>query len=100
MQIEWNLIQMINLNLISLAKLILICMWLLSMQQNQAVSIKHYGTNHGLSSSSVNHIFQDSDGMLWVATETDVHWFNGTSFKDVFIFTNVLSDWLDSWLSE
>ena len=38
-----------------------------------AVSIDYLGKEQGLSNSNLHTIFQDSDGIIWAGTETDVN---------------------------
>ncbi len=49
----------------------------------QQYSFKNYTVAHGLGSSSVNHIFQDSKGYLWFATQGGgASRFNGREFRN------------------
>ena len=50
-------------------------------QTSLAASIDYLDKNDGLSHSGVNTIFQDSDGIVWVGTETAVNWYLGDRFK-------------------
>jgi ligand-binding sensor domain-containing protein len=47
----------------------------------QQYNFKNYTVQHGLGSASVNHIFQDSKGYIWFATQNGgASRFNGTTF--------------------
>jgi signal transduction histidine kinase/ligand-binding sensor domain-containing protein/DNA-binding response OmpR family regulator len=48
-----------------------------------AVSIDYLGKEQGLSNSNLHTIFQDSDGIIWVGTETDVNWYLGGQFNEL-----------------
>lgn len=49
----------------------------------QQYSFKNYTVAHGLGSSSINHIFQDSKGYIWFATQGGgASRFNGREFKN------------------
>jgi len=43
--------------------------------------IKHYGIRDGLSQGVVNSIVEDSDGIIWIATEDGLNRFDGYNFK-------------------
>ena len=49
---------------------------------SQKYSYTHFGTENGLASFDVNHVFQDSKGYIWFATNNGVSKFNGNSFKN------------------
>ncbi|WP_026897597.1 hybrid sensor histidine kinase/response regulator transcription factor [Daejeonella oryzae] len=42
--------------------------------------LQHLDNRNGLSNSAINHIFQDSDNIVWVATWDGLNMFDGTSF--------------------
>ncbi|MFT3907918.1 MAG: histidine kinase [Ferruginibacter sp.] len=48
----------------------------------QEYSYKHYDRKDGLIGNHIYHAVQDKDGFLWLATETGVSRFDGTSFKN------------------
>ncbi|MEA3316357.1 MAG: two-component regulator propeller domain-containing protein, partial [Bacteroidota bacterium] len=48
----------------------------------QETIFKHYGIKEGLPSSETYHIFQDSKGYIWAATNKGVSRFNGYKFKN------------------
>lgn len=63
--------------------------WLLAFTvRGQAVSyqVSILDSRKGLSNSSVNQLFQDSDNLLWVATWDGLNLYNGTGFN-VFNYT-------------
>lgn len=41
-----------------------------------------YSTENGLSSSLINHLFQDSRGFIWIATEYGLNRFDGSGFTN------------------
>src|SRR5688572_7129741 len=43
-------------------------------------SLQHYDNSHGLSNSSINYLFNDSDNLLWIATWDGLNMYDGTSF--------------------
>ena len=49
--------------------------------QTYNVSIKHFGVEDGLSNRFVNHIFQDSKGFIWIATNHGMNRYDGYQFK-------------------
>jgi signal transduction histidine kinase/DNA-binding response OmpR family regulator/ligand-binding sensor domain-containing protein len=42
--------------------------------------LQQYDNRNGLSNSSINHIFRDSDNVLWIATWDGLNMYDGTSF--------------------
>lgn len=42
--------------------------------------IQHYDNRNGLSNSSINKLFRDSDDMLWIATWDGLNMYDGTNF--------------------
>ena len=57
----------------------------------QTLNFKNYSVNHGLASSTVYAILQDSKGFIWFATEGGVNRFDGKTFE-LFTIDNGLSD--------
>jgi signal transduction histidine kinase/ligand-binding sensor domain-containing protein/DNA-binding response OmpR family regulator len=53
-----------------------------------AASIDYLGKEQGLSNSNLHTIFQDSDGIIWAGTETDVNWYLGGQFNELAIELN------------
>ena len=53
-----------------------------SAQSNPADQffLQHLDNRNGLSNSSINHIFQDSENIIWVATWDGLNMFDGSSF--------------------
>ncbi len=43
--------------------------------------VKHFGNNDGLSNSSINSIFQDSNGLMWFGTWDGLNVYNGAEFE-------------------
>lgn len=65
-----------------------LCLILFNSISCLAVSIDHLGKAQGLSNSNVHSIFRDSDGMIWVGTETDVNWYLGGEFNELTVQMN------------
>lgn len=59
---------------------IILLILLLATTVCRAQSYKLFTTDQELSSSLINHIFQDSNGMIWVATEDGLHRYDGAKF--------------------
>mgnify|MGYP000165060362 CR=1 FL=1 len=66
----------------------LLCYFLFNSFYSLAVSVDHLGKKNGLSNSNVNTIFQDSDGIIWVGTETKINWYLGGQFKELEVKLN------------
>ncbi|WP_207533183.1 ligand-binding sensor domain-containing protein [Desertivirga arenae] len=64
---------------------------LFSTAIGQTLVFKNYSVNHGLASSTVYSILQDSKGFIWFATENGVNRFDGKTFE-LFTIDNGLSD--------
>lgn len=45
------------------------------------IKFKHYSVDDGLSQSTVNYIFQDKKGFIWLATQDGLNRFDGYNFK-------------------
>ncbi|MEI9959203.1 MAG: two-component regulator propeller domain-containing protein [Ferruginibacter sp.] len=45
--------------------------------------VEHYGQEEGLPQNSVNNLFPDANGFIWVATESGIARFNGNRFIPV-----------------
>ena len=43
--------------------------------------VKRFGNNDGLSNSSINSIFQDSNGLMWFGTWDGLNVYNGAEFE-------------------
>jgi two-component system, sensor histidine kinase ChiS len=56
----------------------------MSIRPNSKYNIKHLGTYHGLNSSDIRHIMEDSRGNLWLSTGEGLTCFDGI---DLFVFT-------------
>ncbi|WP_207420563.1 ligand-binding sensor domain-containing protein [Desertivirga brevis] len=75
-----------------LRKLIHICLiFFFSVAHGQTLIFKNFSVNHGLASSTVYSILQDSKGFIWFATENGVNRFDGKNFE-LFTIDNGLSD--------
>ena len=59
---------------------IILLILLLATSVCHAQSYKLFTTDQELSSSLINHIYQDSNGMIWVATEDGLHRYDGAKF--------------------
>ena len=53
----------------------------LAKAQQYAASVKHYGTENGLSHREVNAIFQDRQGFMWFGTKFGLNRFDGLKFS-------------------
>ena len=42
--------------------------------------LQHLDNRNALSNTAINHIFQDSENIIWVATWDGLNMFDGTSF--------------------
>ena len=49
-------------------------------QQADPFFIQHLDNRNGLSNSAINHIFQDSENIIWVATWDGLNMYDGTEF--------------------
>ena len=82
--------------------LILCLLWTKStLTQNHNkphIRFTHYSVDDGLSQSSVNYIFQDKKGFLWIATQDGLNKFDGYTFKiyqtDPLDTTSISSNWV------
>ena len=64
-------------------KLISITIWVVLLscfQQVKAQIGKFYSTDRELSSSLINHVYQDKRGFIWVSTEDGLNKFDGNKF--------------------
>lgn len=78
--------------LIKLIKYYLIYLFLTDLNvYAQEYTYHHYGVEEGLPSSEVYHVFQDSKGYIWFATDMGVSRFNGYQFNN-FDIENGLSN--------
>ncbi|XQW84978.1 hybrid sensor histidine kinase/response regulator transcription factor [Thalassotalea piscium] len=64
-----------------LSSFIWLCILLFASRSCLAISVDYLGKQQGLSNSNVHTIFEDSDGIIWVGTETEVNWYLGDQFK-------------------
>lgn len=53
------------------------------ISQNENIIFEQYTVDNGLSQSTINCIFQDSKGYLWIGTQDGLNRFNGKTF-DIF----------------
>lgn len=49
---------------------------------SQAYNFRHFTVNDGLASSETYHVFQDSKGYIWIATDNGVSRYDGYEFKN------------------
>ncbi len=54
--------------------------FLLPVLSAQALSYRYFTSDHELSSSLINQIYQDSRGMVWIATEDGLNRYDGSKF--------------------
>ena len=60
------------------------CAWLVCLSgaaSAQKYPMIHYTIDDGLPSNTVNHIYRDSKGFLWIATDKGIARFNGVKFE-------------------
>ncbi|WP_246169324.1 ligand-binding sensor domain-containing protein [Rudanella paleaurantiibacter] len=72
-----------TINIISLiTRYVSFIFFLSSITQAQpyAVSVQHYGTEHGLAHREANTIIQDKQGFIWIATKGGLSRFDGKTF--------------------
>lgn len=69
--------------------ILLLSLSLLSLLSANAQSHQYFTSNHDLSSSLVNQIFQDSYGMIWIATEDGLNRYDGSKFT---VYHNIPDD--------
>ncbi len=55
-------------------------MLICSQASAQLLPIRTYGYREGLNTNSINTVFRDSRGMLWVGTFNGVNWYDGSRF--------------------
>lgn len=52
-----------------------------SRGENDNLYLQRFSVNEGLSQASINDIYQDQDGFLWIATENGVNLYDGYRFR-------------------
>ena len=74
--------------------LLLFTLFLLSsnLSNCQNSSFKHYNVNDGLPSSETYHVYQDSKGYIWIATDLGVSRFDGYNFENFDIKDGLTDD--------
>lgn len=60
------------------------CCFTISALCGQSLPIKHYTVKDGLASASVNAVFQDSRGYLWIGTQHGISRFDGLEFQNFY----------------
>lgn len=60
--------------------ILLLSLGCLALIQAKAQSHRYFSSGHELSSSLINQIFQDSYGMIWIATEDGLNRYDGSKF--------------------
>ena len=58
----------------------LLSLCFITMLSAKAQSHRYFSSDHELSSSLINQIFQDSYGMMWIATEDGLNRYDGAKF--------------------
>ena len=61
--------------------LFLLCSFSIVLSAQSNFVFRHYDTKDGLSHPTINDIFQDSRGIIWIATHNGVNLFDGYEFK-------------------
>lgn len=67
----------------------LLSLGFITMLSAKAQSHRYFSSDHELSSSLINQIFQDSYGMMWIATEDGLNRYDGAKFT---VYHNVPTD--------
>src|SRR5579871_245542 len=49
----------------------------------QRYSFKTYTQDQGLQNTAVQHALQDRDGLIWVATQNGLFWYDGKEFRQI-----------------
>ena len=66
---------------IVLIGVVLVCLYHSVTAQNLQIDITHSSIENGLSQTSVNCLFQDAHGFLWVGTQDGLNKYDGYSFE-------------------
>jgi ligand-binding sensor domain-containing protein len=61
---------------------ILFVVFLAGSIQSQKYQLRHYGVEEGLPSSEVYHVYQDSEGYMWIATNMGISKYDGYEFEN------------------
>ena len=70
-----------NMRILFIKFILCIIFCSVSLAQNNQLKFEQYSTEQGLSQSTVNCIYRDHKGFLWVGTVGGLHRFDGYSFK-------------------
>ncbi len=70
-----------RLRIETILSFVVICLVMVCTVQAQKPSLRQYTVEDGLPSSEVYHVFQDSKGYIWMATNLGVSRFDGTNFR-------------------
>jgi signal transduction histidine kinase/ligand-binding sensor domain-containing protein len=68
-----------NFHLLAVLAVVVLCVW---QSDAQRLAIRTFQTGDGLAHNSVNRIFQDAKGYLWLATNEGLCRFDGYDFTD------------------
>jgi diguanylate cyclase (GGDEF)-like protein/PAS domain S-box-containing protein len=55
----------------------------ISYAQVQNLRLENLGVEDGLSQASVNYVYQDNDGFVWVSTDAGIQTYDGYNFKNI-----------------
>ena len=61
---------------------ILFAVFFVGSMQGQKYQLRHYSVEDGLPSSEVYHVYQDSEGYIWIASNMGVSRFDGYEFEN------------------
>lgn len=61
-------------------------------QHNPPINFSSFSTSNGLSQNSASHILQDSDGIMWIATQVGIDRYDGVDFSPVKNFEKKLTE--------
>src|SRR5215467_15643027 len=51
--------------------------------QGQRYSFKSYTQEQGLENTAISYLMQDHNGLIWIATQNGLFWYDGKSFRQV-----------------
>jgi ligand-binding sensor domain-containing protein/two-component sensor histidine kinase len=74
---------------------VMTCLFSADISFTQTLPFKHYSVEDGLVSSSVNCIFQDSRGFLWIGTQSGLSRFNGIEFQNFSINDGLRDEFIE-----
>ncbi|HWZ44559.1 MAG TPA: ATP-binding protein [Candidatus Saccharimonadales bacterium] len=55
----------------------------LRLAQAQRYSFKSYTQDQGLQNTAISHLLQDHTGLIWIATQNGLFWYDGKVFREI-----------------